>query len=108
MPQHYLVLSTCPDLDCARNLAEMLVRERLAACVNIVPAVHSVYEWQGAVQQETECQLLIKTTRERYAALEEALRGHHPYELPEIIAVPLATGLPAYLRWINQQTENNA
>lgn len=108
MSQHYLVLSTCPDLDCARRLAEMLVRERLAACVNIVPAVHSVYEWQGAMQQETECQLLIKTTSERYAALEDALRGHHPYELPEIIAVPLATGLPAYLRWINQQTENNA
>jgi periplasmic divalent cation tolerance protein len=106
--QHYLVLNTCPDLDCARRLADLLVRERLAACVNIVPAVHSVYAWQGAVQQETECQLLIKTTSERYAALEETLRRNHPYELPEIIAVPLTAGLPAYLHWINQQTENNA
>jgi len=105
--QHYLVLSTCPDLDCARALADLLVRERLAACVNIVPAVHSVYEWKGTVQQDTECQLLIKTTRERYAALEETLRRNHPYELPEIIAVPLTTGLPAYLHWINHQTENN-
>jgi periplasmic divalent cation tolerance protein len=107
MPRHYLVLSTCPDLDCARSLAETLVREHLAACVNIVPAVHSVYEWQGTVQQETECQLLIKTTSERYAALEDVLRRHHPYELPEIIAVPLTAGLPAYLHWINHQTENN-
>lgn len=105
---HYLVLTTCPDLDRARNLAELLVRERLAACVNIVPLVHSVYEWQGAVQQEAECQLLIKTSSGRYAALEETLRRHHPYELPEIIAVPLTAGLPAYLHWIDQQTENNA
>ncbi|GAB4291732.1 MAG: divalent-cation tolerance protein CutA [Thiohalomonadaceae bacterium] len=105
---HYLVLCTCPDLECARALAERLVRERLAACVNIVSQVHSVYEWQGVVQQEAECQLLIKTSSGRYAALEETLRRHHPYELPEIIAVPLTAGLPAYLHWIDQQTENNA
>ncbi len=104
---HLLVFSTCPDLDCARTLSELLVRERLAACVNIMPTVHSVYEWQGAVQQEAECLLLIKTTSERYAALEQTLRAHHPYELPEIIAVSLTAGLPAYLNWLDHQTENN-
>lgn len=105
--QHYLVFCTCPDLDCARDLAQRLVRDRLAACVNIVPTVHSLYEWQGELQQDTECLLQIKTRAERYAALEQTLRQHHPYELPEIIAVPLSAGLPAYLDWINHQTENN-
>lgn len=102
---HYLVFNTCPDLDCARALAQRLVQEHLAACVNIVPAVHSVYQWQGALQQEAECLLLIKTSAERYPALEQTLRQHHPYELPEIIAVPLDAGLPAYLHWIDEQTE---
>lgn len=102
---HLLVINTCPDLDTARRLAERLVRARLAACVNIVPQVHSVYEWKGELQQDPECLLYIKTRTERYNALEATLRAHHPYELPEIIAVPISTGLAPYLAWIDQQTE---
>ncbi len=103
--KHYLVINTCPDLATAQRLAERMVGEKLAACVNIVPAVRSVYEWHGALQHDEECLLYIKTRAERYAALEEALRRHHPYELPEIIAVPIEAGLPAYLAWVDQQTE---
>jgi len=102
---HYLVLNTCPDLATAQQLANLLVAERLAACVNIVPGVHSVYEWQGKVEQGQECLLYIKTRQERYAALEQAIRAHHPYELPEIVAVPIEAGLPAYLDWVDHQTE---
>lgn len=102
---HCLVLNTCPDLETARRLAQALVQQRLAACVNIVPAVHSVYEWQGKVHQDPECLLHIKTRAERYPALEAFLRQHHPYELPEIVAVPLQAGLPDYLAWIDRQTE---
>ncbi len=104
---HLLVLNTCPDLACAKRLAELLIDKRLAACVNIVPQVHSVYAWQGKLQQTTECQLLIKTTATRYDELVLMLRQHHPYELPEIIAVPIKAGLPAYLHWIDQQTETH-
>lgn len=100
-----LVLNTCPDRDCAQRIAERLVRDRLAACVTILPQVHSIYEWQGEVQQESECQLIIKTRRARFAQLCQALRAQHPYELPEIIALPIVDGLPAYLDWIAKQTE---
>jgi len=102
---HVLVLNTCPDLATARALADHLVATRLAACVNIVPGIQSVYEWQGKVELGTECLLYIKTRRERYGALEQALRERHPYELPEIIAVPIEAGLPAYLQWVDHQTE---
>lgn len=95
-----LCLCTCPDAATAGQLAETLVGERLAACVNIVPGLRSVYRWQDAVQRDEEVLLLIKTTRTRYPALETRLPALHPYELPELVAVEVADGLPAYLRWV--------
>ena len=95
-----LVLSTAPDAATAQSLAATLVEERLAACVNIIPGVQSVYRWQGAVEHAAELILLIKTTQSSYAALETRLRQVHPYELPEILVLPDPAGLPAYLAWI--------
>ncbi len=100
-----LVLTNLPDRETATNLAARLVDERLAACVNVLAPCRSVYRWQGKVEEADEVPLLIKTTRRRYAALEAAIRANHPYELPEIIAVPLACGLPEYLGWIAAETD---
>lgn len=102
---HLLVLCTCPDLPSAGHLARELVQARLAACVSILPQIHSFYEWQGTLHEDKECQLLIKTQTARYAELQEKLLELHPYDVPEIIAIPLHAGLPAYLGWIEQQTE---
>jgi len=99
-----LVLTNLPDRATAEKLAEALVRKRVAACVNILAPCRSVYRWKGAVQHDEEHPVLIKTTRERYAALEAAIREAHPYELPEIVAVPIERGLPAYLAWVAAET----
>jgi periplasmic divalent cation tolerance protein len=99
-----LVLTNLPDADSARALAKHIVAERLAACVNILAPCQSVYRWQDEVTEAQEVPLLIKTTEARYAALETAIRTHHPYELPEIVAVPLSHGLPAYLDWVAVET----
>jgi periplasmic divalent cation tolerance protein len=99
-----LVITNLPDRATAEKLAEALIDGRLAACVNILSPCRSVYRWQGDVQHDEEFPLFIKTTRERYAALEQAIRAGHPYELPEIIAVPVERGLSAYLDWVAQQT----
>ncbi len=95
-----LVLTNLPDRAAAQTLAQALIEEKVAACVNILGACTSVYRWQGVVENATEIPLLIKTTAARYAALEAVIRRVHPYELPEIIAVPLAQGLPGYLQWV--------
>lgn len=100
-----LVLTNLPDRAAAERLAELLVERRLAACVNILAPCRSVYRWKGALQHDEEHPMLIKTTAERYAELEEALRAGHPYELPEIIAVPVERGLPAYLDWVAVETK---
>ena len=100
-----LVLTNLPERAAAERLAGLLVERRLAACVNILAPCRSVYRWQGAVQHDEEHPMLIKTTAERYPALEEALRSGHPYELPEIIAVPIERGLPAYLQWVAAETK---
>jgi periplasmic divalent cation tolerance protein len=99
-----LVLTNLPDRASAEALAAKLVERRLAACVNILAPCRSVYRWQGEVQHEEEHPMLIKTTLEGYPALEQAIRAGHPYELPEIVAVPLERGLPEYLRWIAEET----
>jgi len=99
-----LVLTNVPDRAAAERLAGMLIEKRLAACVNILAPCRSVYRWKDAVQQDEEHPMLMKTTEERYPALEQALRAAHPYELPEIIAVPVERGLPAYLEWIAAET----
>jgi periplasmic divalent cation tolerance protein len=98
---HYLVLTTCPHEEAARTLATLLVEEQLAACVNIVSGIRSIYRWKGRVEEGGECMLLIKTARDRYPALEQRIRASHPYELPEIVAVELATGSADYLAWIS-------
>ena len=100
-----LVLTNLPQRAAAERLADLLVEKRLAACVNILAPCRSVYRWQGAVRHDEEHPLLIKTTAERYPALEQALRSGHPYELPEIIAVPIERGLPAYLQWVAAETK---
>ena len=100
-----LVLTNLPDRAAAERLADMVVAKNLAACVNILAPCRSVYRWKGAVQHDEEHPMLIKTTQERYGALEQALREGHPYELPEIIAVPIERGLPAYLDWVAAETK---
>ena len=96
-----LLLATCPDHENALAIARHLLESRAAACVNILPGLHSVYRWQGRVEEATEHLLMVKTRTERYATAEAAIRSLHPYELPEIVSVPIETGLPAYLAWID-------
>jgi len=100
-----LVFTNLPDRASAERLADLLLEQRLAACVNILAPCRSVYRWKGAVQHDEEHPMLIKTSAERYGELERALREGHPYELPEIIAVPIEQGLPAYLDWVAAETK---
>lgn len=95
---------TCPDTPCAERIAGALVERGLAACVNLVPGVSSIYRWQGAVERSEEVLLLIKTTAARMPALEAAIDALHPYELPELIAVEAAAGAPRYLDWVRAST----
>ena len=99
-----LVLTNLPDRAAAERLADALIEQRVAACVNILAPCRSVYRWKDAVQHDEEHPVLMKTTSERYAALEAAIRAAHPYELPEIIALPVERGLPAYLEWVASET----
>lgn len=98
-----VVLVTVPP-DAARNLARTLVEERLAACVNVLPGLQSVYRWEGEVAEESETLLLVKTTRDRYDAMETRLLELHPYDVPEIVALPIEKGLPAYMAWLADST----
>jgi periplasmic divalent cation tolerance protein len=100
-----LVLTNLPDRAAAERLADLVIEKKLAACVNILAPCRSVYRWKGAVQHDEEHPVLVKTTAERYPELEKALRAGHPYELPEIIAVPVERGLPAYLDWVAAETK---
>jgi periplasmic divalent cation tolerance protein len=104
MEQTLIVLTNVPDAELAKSLAQTLVERRLAACVNIMPAVQSIYRWQGAVEHASEVSLMIKSTQARYAELEAAIVAAHPYDVPEVIALPIAAGLPAYLNWIVAET----
>lgn len=99
-----ICLCTCPDTASAERLAEALVGERLAACVNLVPGLRSVYRWQGQVERADEVLLLIKTSADRYPALQARLPALHPHELPELLAVEPRAGLPAYLQWLADET----
>lgn len=100
MSQALLLLTNMPDETSAQLLAAHLVEHRLAACVNQLAPCRSVYRWEGKIETTTEIPLLIKTTRERYAAVETAVLALHPYDVPELIAVPVESGLPAYLNWV--------
>lgn len=99
-----LVMSSFPDQAAAQQLARTLIERRLAACVSVLAPCTSVYCWKSRVEEAAEVPVLIKTTAGRYAELESALRALHPHELPEIIAVPVLRGLPAYLDWVAAET----
>ncbi len=99
-----IVFSTIDDAHKAEQLATTLVNRKLAACVNIIPSVRSVYHWQGTVEKAMENLLIIKTSEGRLDELVDILRELHPYDLPEIIALPVETGLPEYLRWVVEST----
>jgi periplasmic divalent cation tolerance protein len=98
------VLTNVPDQATALALAKLLTEERLAACVNVLAACTSIYRWKGAIERAEEIPVVIKTRAALYGQVEAAIRRLHPYELPEIIAVPLAHGLPAYLQWVAAET----
>lgn len=96
-----LVLSTCPDAETAGRIGRALVTERLAACVNILPVAQSIYIWKGRVETAAEQLLVIKAPKQRYKSIEKRLLALHPYELPEIIAVPITGGFAGYLAWLH-------
>jgi periplasmic divalent cation tolerance protein len=95
-----VVLCTFPDESTAATIGRTLVDERLAACVNVVPAIRSIYRWQGQVQEDGEALALVKTTAAGFPALRDRLLALHPYDCPECIALPVTAGHPAYLEWI--------
>jgi periplasmic divalent cation tolerance protein len=97
-----LACSTFPDLETARRIAGQLVTENLAACANIVPAIESIYRWQDKIENAQEALVFFKTTAARYAAFQDRLKSLHPYEVPEIICLRIADGLPEYLRWLSE------
>jgi len=105
MNSSLVLFCTCPDEAVARTLAGELVKERLAACVNVLPSIRSIYRWQGALQEDSESLMVIKTGASRYRETEAWLKRHHPYDVPEIIALPIEKGLPAYLEWVVQETK---
>ncbi len=102
-----LVLTNLPSHESAETLARSLVEKQLAACVNILPSCRSVYRWKGSIEWADEVPLMIKTSEARYPALEAAIRAQHPYAIPEIIALPVVSGLPEYLAWLVAETETD-
>ncbi|WDZ96353.1 divalent-cation tolerance protein CutA [Herbaspirillum sp. WKF16] len=106
--QPLLVMTNVPEQALADSLARALVEQGLAACVNVLAPVASTYRWQGAIEHATEIPVLVKTTQARYLEVEQAILQAHPYDVPEIVALPLATGLPAYLAWMQQETAKPA
>lgn len=99
-----IVIITVPNVEAGEKIARRLVEGRLAACVNIIPGLVSIYHWQGEVQRDDECLLLVKSLRSRFGELCDAVRSIHPYTLPEIIAVDVVEGLAEYLRWIADES----
>ena len=94
------MLTHLPDRDTATGLARVLIAGRFAACVNVGAPVESMYHWRGKIETATEFPVMCKTTASRYAAVEAAIRAHHPYELPDIVAIPIIDGYAPYLEWI--------
>ena len=106
MTGNIIILCNCGSNEEAQQVARALVGQRLAACVNILPGVYSVYRWQGEVEEAAEWTLIIKTQASRYAEVEAAIRELHSYTTPEIVAVKIEKGLPAYLDWILEETSS--
>ena len=99
-----IVFSTCPDAESASRIGRALVEERLAACVNVVPGIRSIYRWQGAIEDQSEVLMIVKTTADRLAQMSERLVELHPYDVPEVVAVSVAGGHDAYFRWVAEAT----
>jgi len=106
--QHVVVLTTLPADADAAAFAHALVEERLAACVNLLPPMDSIYRWEGAVQQDPERQLVIKTSRERVSDLHDRILVLHPYDVPEFLVLPIVDGSDLYLRWVTESTRPRA
>ncbi|MCU6432184.1 divalent-cation tolerance protein CutA [Undibacterium sp. Jales W-56] len=104
MDNFLLVMTNVPDESIAQAIIQAVLEKKLAACVNVLPAVRSFYSWNGTPQLATEIALLIKTTEAKYIALQALIQSIHPYDVPEIIGIPIAQGLPAYLQWVLQET----
>ena len=104
---YHLIYCTCPDQETAERIARQLIGDKLAACVNILPGVRSIYEWQGEIEAAQEHLLLVKSHVSRYAAVEMAIKALHPYQLPEIIAVAIERGSAEYLKWIDSCLSTN-
>jgi len=97
-----LALSTFPDAEIARRISNQLVSERLAACANILPSVESIYRWRGKIESANETLVFFKVSGDRQSAFQDRLRSVHPYDVPEIIFLPVASGLPEYLQWVKE------
>jgi len=104
MTDALLVLTTFPTADAAAQVAKAVVGERLAACANILPALRSIYRWEGKIQDENEVLVLLKTQRAGFARLQARILELHPYEVPEVLAIPVEQGHQAYLEWIARET----
>jgi periplasmic divalent cation tolerance protein len=100
MTDALVVLVTAPSSDEAARIARALVEERLAACGNVVPGLRSIYRWEGKVEDEAEALLLLKTTRERFPVLRDRVLALHPYQVPEVLALPVEAGSERYLAWL--------
>lgn len=103
-----LVMTNVPDQACADLIARAVLESKLAACVNCLPGVKSVYRWQGAIEDAVEITLSIKTTANRYAELQAAIKSLHPYQVPEIIAIPVTQGWEPYLTWVIEETKKES
>ena len=103
-----LALSTFPDVEIARRISNQLVSERFAACANILPSVESIYRWKEKIESGNETFAFFKVSEERQSAFQEKLRSLHPYDVPEIIFVPVASGLPEYLQWVSRELRSGA
>ena len=100
-----LALSTFPDQETAREISNELITKKLAACANILPAIQAIYRWKDQIESGNETLVLFKLSEDRQSAFQEKLRSLHPYEVPEIIFVPISSGLPEYLRWVTENCD---
>ena len=98
----YLIITNCGSEKEAQKIAKILIKNKMAACVNIIPKIRSIYRWQNKIHDETEFMLLIKTTKNKYKSLEKIIKSNHSYEVPEIIAFEIKAGLKSYLKWIEE------
>ena len=107
MTDKILIFSTCPSAEEAEKVARGLVEKQLAACVTLIPGARSIYRWKGAVEETSEFVLIVKSRRDLFARLMEELAGMHSYEVPEILALPVVEGAPAYIDWIDKELEGH-